>query len=230
MGLISYFNNLRKTVMNKKKYSIALVALLALFVNCFGSTIIYESERLKIISLTEHTFVHVSYLDTESYGKVSCNGLVFITGTEAIVFDTPTSDPASNELINWIKESNHKIKMVIVSHSHEDCLWGLKAFHEVGILSMANNLTLQIANELNTTVPTNGFTDRIINKINGVNVISVFPGEGHTHDNIISYIPTEQVLFGGCLIKALDANEGYTGEANIKEWSNTVSNIKAIIS
>jgi len=42
------------------------------------------------------------------------------------------------------------------------------------------------------------------------------------------------VLFGGCLIKELDASKGYLGDAskgylgdaNVKAWSNTVTKIK----
>lgn len=33
-------------------------------------------------------------------------------------------------------------------------------------------------------------------------------------------------MFGGCLIKEVDANKGYLGDANLKEWSNTVEKIK----
>jgi metallo-beta-lactamase class B len=33
-------------------------------------------------------------------------------------------------------------------------------------------------------------------------------------------------LFGGCLIKELEANKGYLGDATIADWSNTVEKIK----
>jgi metallo-beta-lactamase class B len=58
----------------------------------------------------------------------------------------------------------------------------------------------------------------------------MFFGQGHTSDNIIGYIPSENALFGGCLIKALGATKGNLTDANIREWSETVELIKKEIS
>ena len=33
-------------------------------------------------------------------------------------------------------------------------------------------------------------------------------------------------MFGGCLIKELDATKGYLGDANVAAWSNTVEKVK----
>lgn len=33
-------------------------------------------------------------------------------------------------------------------------------------------------------------------------------------------------MFGGCLIKELDATKGFLGDANVSEWSNTVEKVK----
>jgi metallo-beta-lactamase class B len=57
-------------------------------------------------------------------------------------------------------------------------------------------------------------------------IIAKFFGEGHTKDNIVGYFPSENVLFGGCLIKELNANKGYLGDATLADWSNTVQKIK----
>jgi metallo-beta-lactamase class B len=45
-------------------------------------------------------------------------------------------------------------------------------------------------------------------------------------DNIVGYFPADQVLFGGCLIKEVNASKGYLGDANVAAWSETVSRIK----
>ena len=34
-------------------------------------------------------------------------------------------------------------------------------------------------------------------------------------------------MFGGCLIKPIDGQKGFIGDANINEWSNTVRKAKA---
>lgn len=43
---------------------------------------------------------------------------------------------------------------------------------------------------------------------------------------MVGYFPSENILFGGCLIKELNASKGYLGDATIKEWSATVESVK----
>jgi len=186
-----------------------------------------NSSLLKIEQLTNNTFVHTSYLKIPDYGNFPCNGLVFYNNGEAIVFDTPTNDSASVELINWVQtELNCSIKAVVVNHFHDDCLGGLKTFHEAKIESYANNLTLSLAKEDGMEIPKNGFNKTLEITIGKETVINTFIGEGHSKDNIVSYISGEKVLFGGCLIKELNAKKGYLGDANVNEWSNTVQKVK----
>jgi metallo-beta-lactamase class B len=44
---------------------------------------------------------------------------------------------------------------------------------------------------------------------------------------VVAYFPTDQVLFGGCLIKEVGATVGYLGDANTSAWSETVTRVKA---
>jgi metallo-beta-lactamase class B len=69
-----------------------------------------QSNILTIEPLTASVFKHISYLNTESYGKVACNALVVISNREAIIIDCPTDDSGSQELINWI-EKDKKCKI-----------------------------------------------------------------------------------------------------------------------
>lgn len=212
------------------KYKLFPIVILFALNSCTdkASKEIYTSDSLIITKLTQNTFVHTSYLQTESFGKVTSNGLVYKNGSEAIVFDTPTTDLVSKELIAWLKTNfNVTIKAAIITHSHVDCLGGLNAFHDVGIPSFANHLTTKFAKETDSTaVPQNSFQNELITKIGNESVVNVFLGEGHTKDNIVSYVPTEKVLFGGCLVKGLNAGKGYIEEANVNEWPNTVQHVK----
>lgn len=187
----------------------------------------YETETLKITQLTANTFVHISYLQTTSFGKVACNGLVFKNNNEVIVFDTPTNDTVSNELIDWVEKSlKSSVKAVVVNHFHDDCLGGLKAFHKRNIASYANAKTLELAKKQGAEVPQNGFDTKQELLLGDKKVINQFYGEAHTIDNIVSHIPSENVLFGGCMVKEVGAGFGYLGDANTKEWSETVTKVK----
>lgn len=211
-----------------------LIVISITIVNCssshqdaFKPKEIYKSENLVITQIAENSFEHTSYLQTNDFGNVPCNGLIVRNNNEAIVFDTPTNDSSSLELINWIKDKLQcKINAIIPTHFHNDCLGGLKIFNDNNIPSYANFKTIELAKENNFTVPKNGFNDSLILKLGNEKVIAKFFGEGHTKDNIIGYFPSDNVLFGGCLIKELDATKGYLGDANVAVWSTTVEQVK----
>ncbi len=188
---------------------------------------VYKTNNLVILQLTEHTFQHISYLQTNDFGKVACNGLLVIDQNEAIVFDTPTNDNSAMELIKWANETIHcPIKAVIPTHFHDDCLGGLEAFHAQKIPSYANAKTIALVKEKGGVVPQNAFQDSLLLKVGKQVVTAKFFGEGHTKDNVVGYFAAENVLFGGCLIKTLNASKGYLGDANVAEWSKTVEKVK----
>ena len=226
-------NYLRTYVKKSYMYSFKDLMILCLFSGLRCSVIMaqsaeaYESEHLRIIKVTPQSFIHVSWLLTESYGRVASNGLVYIDDGEAIVFDTPVNDTAATELIYWIQNKmNSRIKVVVPGHFHDDCLGGLKAFHEAGIISYAHVRTIELAGEAGFTVPKQGFDTEHTFQIGKNKVVCRFFGPGHTEDNVVGYIPAEKLLFGGCLVKSLTSGRGYLGDARVEEWSNTVSGIK----
>lgn len=195
--------------------------------DAFKSKEVYKSNDLVITQITENSFVHTSFLQTNDFGNVPCNGLIVRDNNEVIIFDTPTNNNSSKELIKWINETLHcNINAIIPTHFHDDCLGGLKAFEEDHIPSYANVKTIELAKENNLVIPNNGFTDTLTLKVGDKIVTVKFFGEGHTKDNVVGYYPSENLMFGGCLIKELDAGKGYLGDANIIDWSSTVERVK----
>jgi len=218
--------NKRNQKMNLK---IQLVlCLLFGFPGCMAQKTIYESTNLRVEKLTKNTYRHISYLSTEDFGKVSCNGMIVKDEKEALIVDTPTNDADSKELIDWVEKTLRcKVIGVIVTHFHNDCLGGLNEFHERQIPSYASFKTIELAKSDSVTIPKTGFKNYLETFVGNKKVISEFLGEGHTIDNIVSYFPDEKVLFGGCLIKTLGASKGYLGDANINDWSKTVRTVKS---
>lgn len=195
--------------------------------NTFSPKEVYKSDHLTVIQIAKNSFKHISFKQTNDFGNVPCNGLIVRNGNEVIVFDTPTNDQTSAELIKWIRETLHcKINAVIPTHFHDDCLGGLQAFDQSGIPSYASFKTIELAKANHLPVPQNSFSDSLNLKVGKTSVTIKFFGEGHTKDNVIGYFPSERVLFGGCLVKELDASKGYLGDANILAWSSTVEKIK----
>lgn len=213
---------------------VLLIVVMCINVNCisekrdaFKPVEVYKSKDLIVLQIAENSFKHTSFKQTNDFGNVPCNGLVVRSNNEVVVFDTPTNNKSAEELINWIEETLHcKINAVVPTHFHEDCLGGLKAFHENNIPSYAYFKTIELATANNMVVPKNSFRDSLILKVGNESATATFFGEGHTKDNVVGYFPSDNILFGGCLIKELDASKGYLGDATLSEWSNTVDRIK----
>jgi metallo-beta-lactamase class B len=188
----------------------------------------YTSETLTIQPLSEHVYQHTSFLQSETYGKVPCNGMIVYNKNEALIFDTAADTTVSAELIRWVEnELNCKIKAVIPTHFHTDCVGGLDAFHRRQIPSYANHATIRLATAAQFPVPMNGFDKTMDFTVGGKKVIADFMGEGHTKDNVVGYFPAEQVMFGGCLIKEVGAGKGNLADATIEAWPTTVRALKA---
>jgi metallo-beta-lactamase class B len=171
--------------------------------------------------------MHTSFLQTQDFGNVPCNGLVVTRDQQAIIFDTPTNNESAEELIKWIDQHLHaRINAIIPTHFHNDCLGGLQLFHDRKIPSYASIKTIELAKQNEYPIPQNGFTDSLVLPLGKEQVITRFMGAGHTRDNVIGYFPLDEVMFGGCLIKELGANKGYLGDADTLAWPATVKKIQ----
>ncbi len=207
-----------------------VAVVLSSFFSCAQKTlgaVNFESSALQIKQLTQNTYQHISYLELVNGQRFPCNGLIYVSKGEALVFDTPVDDISSLQLIDWIKVNlKSQIVGVVVNHFHVDCLGGLSAFHDKDIISFANQLTIELADKGRNEVPKVSFKDSLEIQVGSGSVINRFFGPGHSQDNIVSYIPSEHLLFGGCLIKEVGAGKGNLNDANLQMWPSTVRSIQ----
>lgn len=184
----------------------------------------YQTGYLKISRIQNDVYLHTSFIPYKGM-QVGCNGIIYRSNDQVVVVDSPTDEKSTKALMRWIKKQwKTDVDAVIPTHFHNDCLGGLEFFHDKKVPSYANQLTKFLADSTNQTVPQHTFEGA--HQLFDGKVYLRFVGEGHTRDNIVVYLPEEQVLFGGCLVKCLNANEGFTGHANLGEWSNTIAKVK----
>lgn len=173
-------------------------------------------------------YEHISFLNTTDFGKVSCNGMLVINENEAIIFDSPADDESSEELIAYINKLNCSINAVIATHFHEDCVGGLGSFTKYNIPCYATNQTIELlksrGNKFFKIIK--GFDDSLALSVGTKKVYAEYFGEGHTTDNITGYFPEDNAVFGGCLIKELNATKGNLEDANVMAWAGTVSKLR----
>lgn len=188
---------------------------------------IYQTEHLIITQVSENVFEHTTFLSTQDFGKVSCNGMIVRDEHETIVFDTTVDNESSEELINWINNTlKCEVKAVVITHFHSDCLGGIEAFTKRQIPAYAYYKTIEFALENEVSFPAITFPDSLTLTVGTKAIHTAFFGEGHTRDNVVAYFPAEKALFGGCLVKEMNAGKGNLADANEQAWSETVLKIK----
>ena len=176
------------------------------------------SESITITQITKNTFVHSS--DNN-------NGLIYISGKEALIVSTPQTDRQTQDLIDWITQEKHvKIVGYVIDRWHPDAMGGLAAVHANGIPSYAYVRTQQIAQQKGLPVPQQAMDERAIIHVGDQTVECAFLGKAHTEDGIVVWLPNEQVLFGGNEIRNYNGWVGNIGDANLKDWASTARRIK----
>jgi metallo-beta-lactamase class B len=215
------------------RLKLCLMFYLVLLVNVVqaqNSKEIIIADGLTVVRLNNNVYQHVSDFEYQST-IVKCNGLIFINRGEAIICDTPTSDEYSAQLLAWMKRAHPDvtIKAIVVNHFHSDCLGGLREFHKAGIPSYGHKLGPELMRLEGDTleIPQNLFETELTLKVGGTKVHNFYPGEAHTRDNIVTWIPSEATIFGGCMVKSLDASKGNLADANVGTWPSTIRAVRA---
>ncbi|MBP1663291.1 MAG: Zn-dependent hydrolase, glyoxylase [Bacteroidetes bacterium] len=212
-----------------KKLVVLIIATVMQFI-CFAQTDykqIRVSDDIELIQLSENAFVHVSYSDLPGFGRISSNGLVFISGNEAFLFDTPATNTLTKELVTWLADSM-KLKIVgfVPNHWHGDCMGGLGFLQDQGITSYANQMTIDIAKTKGLPVPDHGFKDSLQLQLGDKQIMCYYPGAAHSLDNIVVWIPSELILFAGCMVKSIEfGNLGNVADGNLKAYAGTIDKL-----
>ncbi len=113
------------------------------------------------------------------------------------------------------------VRDVLVTHAHEDRVAGLDVLAKHGVVSYGLPRTQHEAKAHQRPAPAHVLAEE--GTLDGV--IYFFPGAAHAPDNLVVYIPAQRVLFGGCMVRALDAGLGPLGEADLKSWQLAIQRV-----
>jgi metallo-beta-lactamase class B len=190
---------------------------------------VHIADDLELIKLSEKAYVHVSYFEMQSFGRVAANGLLLVDKGEAFLFDSPWNDAQTEKLLAFVSDSlKTGVSTFIPGHWHDDCVGGMKYLHSEGVKSYANQMTVDILKEKGLPVPQHGFNDSLSLKLNDIEIYCYYLGAGHSTDNIVVWIPSEEILFGGCMVKDLHSKDpGNLSDAKTDEWPGTIQKVIA---
>jgi metallo-beta-lactamase class B len=196
----------------------------------FTASLFAQSERIVIdddiflIHLQDSVFIHETWHSFEQYGRFPSNGLIIIRGGQALMVDTPIDNDKTERLARYLMESMSVVPVkLIIGHFHNDCMGGLEYLQSIGVESVANTMTIEKTREIGLPVPSIPFRDSLVFDFNGEQIDCRYFGGGHSFDNITVWIPGSKILFGGCLIRSIDAlGLGNLSDAVVSEWDMTV--------
>ena len=189
--------------------------------------VIKISNELELIKLSPDAYIHVSYNTSPNSGRYSSNGLILTDHFNAFLFDTPTTDSLTMVLITYLRDHlGLKVVGFIPNHWHVDCMGGLGYLQSQGVDSYANQKTIDIARSKGLPVPSHGFKDSVQLQFGQKVIYCYFPGAAHSLDNIVVWIPSEKILFPGCMCKSLISMDlGNIADGDISEYPGTIQKV-----
>ncbi len=192
-----------------------------------GSAQAQPAPKLVVSRLSDRVWVHTTYGIYQN-NPVPSNGLIINTKDGVVLVDTGWDSDGNTDntqqLLRWVADSLHQpVRLCIVTHAHDDRVGGISALRKAGVRVLSTPLTAQKAVKLGHESP-EGILPADTTFIFGQELIRCyFPGEGHTSDNIVVWLPRQQLLHGGCLVKSVAVfGMGNVADANLTEWANSI--------
>jgi metallo-beta-lactamase class B len=204
---------------------LGLIGLSSIFAQS-DNTIVINND-IQLIHLQDSIFVHVTWHHLDDFGRFPSNGLIVIRSGQALMIDTPMDNDKTMKLARYLKDSmSVDLTKLVIGHFHDDCLGGLEYLQSVGVESIANSMTISKCKEIGLPVPSTSFTDSLTFDFNGESIVCRFFGAGHSFDNITVWIPSQRVLFGGCLIRSGNTQGlGNLSDAIVSDWDLTIKKL-----
>ncbi len=204
-----------------------LIFLSVFIFSCFNIYGQAEDVKLKITHLTDSFYIYTSN-NTYQESKVPANGMYLVTNKGIVLFDTPWDTTQFQPLLDSIKFMHSKnVIICIATHWHSDRTAGLEFYKQKGIKTFTTLLTDELSKKNDKKRAEYLIEKDTIFNVEQYSFETYYPEEGHTADNIVIWFNKEKILYGGCLIKRVDAkNLGYLGDANIKAYYSTLKKVQ----
>ncbi len=200
-----------------------------LFLNfgfCLGLSAKNDSSKLLISQLTSDCYIYTTYHSFNGKAFPS-NSMYMLTDSGAVLFDTPWDSTQFQPLLDSIWSRHHvKAVLCISTHFHADRTAGLAYYQRQGIRTYSSYQTLQLCKQHHEKQARYFFMNDTVFKIGTKTVSTFYPGEGHSPDNIVLWIDSQRILYGGCFVKSTENNDlGNLSHANVKAWPKSVKRV-----
>lgn len=202
---------------------------------------------LEVHKINEDTFYvkDTSFFDTNVMVSQLKSGDVLIASSHI--------DTVKNlEMLKWIHSVLKPKKIFALNtHFHADGTGGNEAYQKKGVEIWSSRQTQQLyskraasmqpgpaamlknkkhkANTLKRkNVDATHFFDQSEQphwNLNDSEVKVFYPGPAHSEDNLVVFLPEQKILFGGCMVRALEFDIGNTKDANLKTYEASLKKL-----
>lgn len=207
-----------------EKYLILLLAVLQ------SAALLGQShgEGLKISHLTGDFYIFTTYNEFKG-NLVSTNGMYMVSDSGVVLFDTPWDTLQFQPLIDSIRtKHNEEVVLCIATHSHEDRTAGLEYYRALGIQTYTTAQTDSISQISGDKRAEFRIHSDTVFRMGQYTFETFFPGHGHTEDNIVIWVNSEKILYGGCFVKSAEATDlGNITDADLASWLVAVKTVQS---
>jgi metallo-beta-lactamase class B len=206
------------------------VFLLTIFFQAAAQAQSPQKPNLSVRPLGEGIYLHLTYGIYQNQPYPS-NGLIVSTKDGVVLIDTgwDTNDDTDNtrQLLRWVADSlRQPVRLCIVTHAHEDRVGGIRELRKAGVRVISTPLTAQKSVKLGYDAPDGILPNDTTFTLGGVPIRCYFPGEGHTSDNLVVWLPRQRILHGGCFVRSVAVfGMGNLADANLNAWGTSVRRV-----
>ncbi|TRL56749.1 VIM family subclass B1 metallo-beta-lactamase [Citrobacter youngae] len=173
-----------------------------------------------------------SHIATQSFdGAVyPSNGLIVRDGDELLLIDTAWGAKNTAALLAEIeKQIGLPVTRAVSTHFHDDRVGGVDVLRAAGVATYASPSTRRLAEAEGNEIPTHSL-EGLSSSGDAVRFGPVelfYPGAAHSTDNLVVYVPSANVLYGGCAVHELSSTSaGNVADADLAEWPTSVERIQ----
>ena len=194
-------------------------------------TQIQEDFPVTLSKVADGVWVHTTNYKLPGQKPIPSNGLVVVDGDDVILVDGAWGELATLSLLEKIKaETGKKPTKMIVTHHHADRTAGVDAAEWQGLQVFTHPDTPGLAAKAGFPAPDTTVAalkaPKSRTKVGNLEI--AYPGHGHAQDNLVVYLPSANILYGGCAVRGAGVKTlGNTSDADLEKWSESLQWVKA---
>lgn len=182
---------------------------------------------LQIRPLTGDFYVYITYGDAGGGQPYPANGMYLVTKQGVVLFDTPWDTTQFQPLLDSIRHRHGRpVVLCLATHFHEDRTAGLAYYRSKGIATYTSVATDKLSAEHHKPRAQHLLAGDTSFRIGGYRFDVIYPGKGHSPDNIVAWFPEQKVLYGGCFIKSVESpGPGNLSDADVQAWIPSIKKV-----